>query len=593
MKPVRILAVILALVVSFGLCAASFAQSERTLPSGASYADIGNDIEAYVKKHEATTAAMEVAVFDAQSTIYRNAFGYADIEQKRKADFDTVFEWGSVTKLLVWVSVMQLWEQDKLDLEADITTYLPDTFVQKLKITQPVTMVQLMNHNAGFQEMIADLMIRNRNHVYSLEETLLQHPPVQIYEPGTVTAYSNWGTSLAAYIVECISGQSFSDYVHEHIFAPLGMKRTALLPDLSDREWVKEQRTQLQGYTADRKRIGRNFYHIPLYPSGMGTGTLEDFTTFAKALLPSEHRPSPLFQSESTLRELLSPTSHFAQSGVAQSSHGFWTTMYKIPVLGHGGNTITNSSMLLIDPASGTGIVVMTNQSEETIYNSDMPELIFGRYVDSDYYDNDRPLPYGPFRTARTIRRGPMSILSAGITPIDEEEKEEFWTYGEQNGIIKMSYPYADHLPVEAGEATTIQFLLGSLIAGAVYAIITLLGSAIRTKKRAAKNETTRTESLTQWNRLACGLILLSLLNLLLYALQVYAFSLSAYYRWHLVLFAVLAAAMVAMLLYLLRNRRWIGSRKRYVFRHLFTGLFLLTSLLSILYWNLYQFWAL
>ena len=59
---------------------------------------------------------METAVFDTNGTIYRGNFGYIDKEKQTKADDSTIFEWGSITKLTVWISVMQLWEEGKLIL---------------------------------------------------------------------------------------------------------------------------------------------------------------------------------------------------------------------------------------------------------------------------------------------------------------------------------------------------------------------------------------------------------------------------------------------------------------------------------------------
>jgi CubicO group peptidase (beta-lactamase class C family) len=72
-----------------------------------------------------------------------------------------------------------------------------------------------------------------------------------VHKPGKVVAYSNWGSALAAYIVERVSGQSFDEYVHEHIFAPLGMEHTALNATLSDNEWVAKKHAEQKYYTIE------------------------------------------------------------------------------------------------------------------------------------------------------------------------------------------------------------------------------------------------------------------------------------------------------------------------------------------------------
>ena len=123
----------------------------------------------------------------------------------------TVFEWGSISKTFVWVSVMQLVEDRKIDLETDIRTYLPDGFLKNLRFAEPVTLIHLMNHTAGFEEELLDLRYYSASEEIPFKEVLSAHQPKQVYPPGTVSAYSNYGAALAALIVEEASGQSYKD----------------------------------------------------------------------------------------------------------------------------------------------------------------------------------------------------------------------------------------------------------------------------------------------------------------------------------------------------------------------------------------------
>ena len=249
-KSRNIVAVALACVMLF-MAGTPVAAAEQKLASGITYNEIGSEVEAYVEEHADTTVGMAISIFDRERVIYQNYFGYADKENELSVDADTVFEWGSATKLLVWVSVMQLWEQGELQLDCDIRAYLPEGFLNNLNYDTPVTMTHLMNHTAGFQEVYSDLFVKDGTNLPTLSAALLAHEPEQIYEPGTVTAYSNWGVALAAYIVECVSGMNFADYVHQNIFEPLGMEHTAIAVDLSDNTWVQEQRSDLECYTID------------------------------------------------------------------------------------------------------------------------------------------------------------------------------------------------------------------------------------------------------------------------------------------------------------------------------------------------------
>lgn len=79
---------------------------------------------------------------------------------------------------------MQLWEEGKIDLEADVTVYLPEGFFTKLKYDEPITMINLMNHNAGFEDIVFEMCAENESSILSLEEALKLTEPNQIYKPG-------------------------------------------------------------------------------------------------------------------------------------------------------------------------------------------------------------------------------------------------------------------------------------------------------------------------------------------------------------------------------------------------------------------------
>ena len=125
---------------------------KQKLPSGPPYDQIGQKIEDYYKEHERTSAGLATRVFDKDgNSLYQNNFGYMVKEKKLAVDDKTVFEWGSTTKITVWVGFMQLWEEGKIDFKTDIKDYLPKDFLKgKLKYDKLITMLNLMNHQAGF-----------------------------------------------------------------------------------------------------------------------------------------------------------------------------------------------------------------------------------------------------------------------------------------------------------------------------------------------------------------------------------------------------------------------------------------------------------
>ena len=193
-------------------------------------------------------ASAVVGLFQGDDVLYTGYYGETDIANQIHADENSVYEWGSISKTLIWVSAMQLYEQGQLDLETDVREYLPEGFFQHLSYDEPITMLNLMNHNAGWQETTRPIWETEESAVLPLGEALQAIEPAQIHRPNEVSAYSNYGAGVAGYVIECVTGQDYCEYVHEHIFEPLGMEHTALNPAHSDNAWVYEQRQKMKSY---------------------------------------------------------------------------------------------------------------------------------------------------------------------------------------------------------------------------------------------------------------------------------------------------------------------------------------------------------
>ena len=157
----------------------TFAAERGVLPSGVGLDEIGAEIEAFAEEHEDTTVGFSTAVFNREGVIYSGYFGFANEEDGIAVNAQTVMEWGSVSKLTVWVSVMQLWEQGKIDLNEDIQVYLPHGFLKMLAYEKPITMLDLMNHTAGFEDIAFGLNAEDEESILSLEEALLKYQPEQ------------------------------------------------------------------------------------------------------------------------------------------------------------------------------------------------------------------------------------------------------------------------------------------------------------------------------------------------------------------------------------------------------------------------------
>ena len=568
---------------------------QQKLPSGTPYDQIGQKIEDYYKEHEKTSAGLATSVFDKDGqTIYQNNFGYVDKEKKLAVDDNSVFEWGSATKLTVWVSVMQLWEEGKIDLKTDIKEYLPKDFLKgKLTYDKPITMLDLMNHQAGFGDTgLAKGTSKN------LGDTLKKVHIYQAYEPGTVTAYSNFGTALAGYIVERISRQSYADYVHEHIFEPLDMRHTALLPDLSDNPYVVEKRKEVKGYTRDGRLIGEAPYLIEMYPAGRATGTLEDFKAFAQALLQKK----TLFRRAETWDTLYTATSTFPDSKLPINAHGFWSDLYQDRViLGHGGNTAGFSSILTLDFKSGIATVILTNQQYESNYLKKIPELIYGNKATTSEKIKAEFKP-GVYRSSRVFTNA-LSItrIAPPITNYLEKNSkfvtQKYWELEKNGKQERLKLPIADYLKLSTWDVVKDY---GSLVLWCLAAFYALLipVSALLVKlyrllfKR--KNHKLTPLAWSLWQYLTCGFILSTMLLLYFFIQSVLSLHSSPNSRvWLSMGFAAVGVSLLVSLIasFFLRSKFQV-SKGRKILTYLTSSASLIV-VLNLLYWSLYQWWTL
>ncbi|MBN8887692.1 MAG: beta-lactamase family protein [Rudaea sp.] len=169
-------------------------------------------------------AGAVVAVVKDGQIVTSRGYGYADVDARKPVDPKlTLFRPGSVSKLFTWTAVMQQVEQGKIDLDGDVNKYLD--FQIPARDGKPLTMRQIMQHVGGFEEQGKEIMTYGPNPP-KFDDLLKRWTPERVFEPGTTPAYSNYATSLAGYIVQRVSGESFDDYLDKHLFAPLDMKHS-------------------------------------------------------------------------------------------------------------------------------------------------------------------------------------------------------------------------------------------------------------------------------------------------------------------------------------------------------------------------------
>ncbi|MGC2244615.1 MAG: serine hydrolase domain-containing protein, partial [Candidatus Aquilonibacter sp.] len=230
--------------------------------------------------HRADIPGAVLVVVKDGKILFAKGYGYADIKTKRPVDpATTIFRPGSVSKLFTWTAVMQLVQAGKIDLDADVNKYIDFTIPPY--DGKPVTMRNLMTHSAGFEETVRDLLVDTKAQVLPIDMYLKRRLPTRIFPPGEIIAYSNYGATLAGYIVQRVSGEKFEDYIAKHIFTPLGMLHSSFVqplpPNLAP--------LMATGYLNASEGKTKPFEYVDTAPAGSSSSTGIDMAHFMLAYL--------------------------------------------------------------------------------------------------------------------------------------------------------------------------------------------------------------------------------------------------------------------------------------------------------------------
>ena len=157
--------------------------------------------------------------------VWVKAFGYADLENKIPAKAVSAYRFASIQKSMTAVAILQLVEQGKIDLDAEIQTYVP-YFPRK---KYPITVRQLLGHLGGIPHYVnRDIEQHFKEHKTTREAIAVFENFDLVAEPGTKYSYSSYGYVLLGAAIEGASKQSYKDYMREHIWQPLAMNDTRM-----------------------------------------------------------------------------------------------------------------------------------------------------------------------------------------------------------------------------------------------------------------------------------------------------------------------------------------------------------------------------
>lgn len=370
------------------------------------------------EEHDVPGVAVAV---DAGGRVVEAAAGVLSTATGVEATVDSVFQIGSVTKVLTATLVMQLVAEGLVELDAPAETYLPGF--------RDATVRQLLCHTAGFEGDVFTDTGKGDDCLERYVDLLADVP--QIFEPGEMFSYNNAGYSVLGRIVEVVRGEPFDRCMRDHLFTPLGMTHAA--NDPYEAILHRAAVGHLGGRPAPVWAMARSNA-----PAGsMLAMTPRDLLAFARAHLADER-----------LRAMREPQVDLPDIGWG-TAWGLGWELYDLPggpVFGHNGNTIGQSAVLRVDPGRDVAVAVFTNGGDR----KPLMRKILDRVVESPA----EPVP-DPAARPDVRRCAGVYLSSTSRTTVSEDERGRLWLEHVPLGlaVVAGDEPYRTELLGRRGDS--------------------------------------------------------------------------------------------------------------------------------------------
>jgi CubicO group peptidase (beta-lactamase class C family) len=312
----------------------------------------------------------------------RHDYGWADRAAHQRIDERTIFHWGSITKTLTAISIMQLRDRRGLSLDAPITRYVPELRLvhDPYGMIDSITLRMLLSHSAGFQNPTWPYTTGKSWEPFeptTWNQLVAMMPYQELhFRPGSRYSYSNPGFIYLARVIEQLSGDPWESYVQKNIFAPLGLAHSYfgatpyyLAADRSNNYTIQRDSSGAVTETTN----GRDFDPGITIPNGGWNAPLSDLATYAAFLTGAAHddstrRRNDIVIPRTSLTSMWKPLHPMSESASAPDSMAlsfFVVHRGPVTIIGHTGSQAGFRSFLFFNPATSATIIAAFNTTNE------------------------------------------------------------------------------------------------------------------------------------------------------------------------------------------------------------------------------------
>jgi CubicO group peptidase (beta-lactamase class C family) len=339
--------------------------------------DLQNYVNSLIEIHKVPAAS--IAVWK-DGQLQQAAAGILNLDTKVEATTDTIFQIGSITKVMTTCLVMQLVDEGKIDLDRPVKHYIRDFQIADPEATQVITVRQLLNHTSG---MAGDFFPDDNGHEGNLIARYVDRCNLLplVHPVGALYSYSNSAFAIAGRLIEVVRGISWCQAIEEYLFQPLGMTRS-----IADPKEALRYRAAMGHILGDKDALvlsDKTYLPLGLAPVGSTiTTSAADLITFARAHLEGGvSQTGKRWLSEDSIKAMqtasseLPPVSQICRKyfGLGWGlSHYTDTDSY---VFGHAGATHGFMSTLQVFPQQQSAFAVLLNASKPAALNAVMKDL--------------------------------------------------------------------------------------------------------------------------------------------------------------------------------------------------------------------------
>ncbi len=354
--------IILLVLLQFSI--SLFAQNDSITKRPQTLCELQDSIQKILSNN--TISGAGIAMVSGDSIVLLRGFGKADIENNIDVTKNTMFRLGSVSKIFVSLAILKLQEEGKLNLKDKISDIIPEIKIENpWKEKHPIRIENLLEHTAGLGDWSWAELGSNDPKPKTLKESLQYYPKARIakYVPGTRIEYSNLGVSIAAYVVEKVSGMTYEDYVAKYFFKPLGMKNATFRNS--------EQYKKIGAKCYDNKAL-LPYLNILYRPSTSLTASPKELINLLRFFINRGKIDSIQLLSNSSLNRMerneslvIKNSELFKNQGKGNYASYYENFIYR----GHGGSVPGSNADFRYLPEYNLGYAIMINDDNESLLN--------------------------------------------------------------------------------------------------------------------------------------------------------------------------------------------------------------------------------